>query len=77
MAHVNFKPVCECGYIFKKFMYTPISSETLIDGEREFVGIRYHDECFHGLRCPNCGEYITGFVMPRPNKDGELIYEEE
>lgn len=35
MAYVSFKPVCNCGYIFKNFIYTPPQREELMDVERE------------------------------------------
>lgn len=76
MAYINFKPVCECGHIFKNFIYTPPQQENLIDAEREFVGIRRCDDCFHGLYCPNCGERITDFSIPVFTRDGEIIYKE-
>ena len=28
MAYINFKPVCECGHIFKNFIYTPPQQES-------------------------------------------------
>ena len=77
MAYVNFKPVCECGYIFKNFIYTPPQPGELIDAEREFIGLRRHDDCFLPRYCPNCGERITDFTIPVFTLDGKIIYEEE
>ena len=77
MAYVNFKPVCEFGYIFKKFIYTTPQREELIDAEREFIGLRQCVHCFLPSYCPNCGERITDFTIPVFTRDGEIIYEEE
>ena len=77
MAYVNFKPVCECGYVFKNFIYTPPQREELMDAEREFIGLRRCDDCFLPRHCPNCGERITDFTIPVFTGDGKIIYEEE
>ncbi len=69
MAYVRFKPVCNCGYIFKNFIYTL--------QEREFIGLRRYDDCFLPCRCPNCGERITDFSIPVVTGNGEIIYKEE
>lgn len=69
MAYVNFKPVCNCGYIFKNFIYTP--------PEREFIGLRRRDEWFLPCRCPNCGERITDFTIPVFTRKGQIVYKEE
>ena len=76
MAHVSFKPVCNCGYIFKGFIYTPPQQEVRMDAERVFVGLRRYDDCFLPRYCPNCGEIITGFSLPAHTRDGEIIYKE-
>ncbi len=77
MAYVNFKPVCECGYIFKNFIYTPPQREELMDADRRFAGPRRCDDCFLPRHCPNCGERITEFTIPVFTRDGEIIYKEE
>ena len=77
MAYVNFKPVCNCGYIFKNFIYTPPQREERMDAEREFIGLRRSDDRFLPRRCPNCGECITDFTIPVFTRDGEIIYKEE
>ena len=46
MTYVNFKPVCNCGYIFKGFIYTPPQREVRMDAERGLVGLRRYDVCF-------------------------------
>lgn len=77
MAYVNFKPVCECGYIFKNFIYTPPQREEIMDAERGFiVPIRYGD-CFLPRNCPNCGKCITDLTIPVFTGDGQIIYKEE
>lgn len=75
MACVNFKPVCGCGYIFKEFIYTPPQPEEIIYADQKLYVPNY-DECFHSLRCPKCGEYITNFTIPVFNRNGEIIYKE-
>ena len=77
MAYVNFKPVCNCGYIFKNFIYTPPQREELMDADRMFAGPRRCDDCFLPRYCPNCGERITEFTIPVFTRDGEIIYKEE
>lgn len=77
MAYVNFKPVCECGYIFKNFIYTQPQREEIMDAEREFIGLRRRDDCFLPRHCPNCGERITNFTIPVFTRKGEIIYKEE
>lgn len=77
MAYVNFKPVCECGYVFKDFIYTPPQREEIMDAEREFIGLRRCDDCFLPHHCPNCGERITDFTIPVFTREGEIIYKEE
>lgn len=78
MAYVNFKPVCNCGYIFKNFIYTPPQREELMDAEREFIGLRRrYGDCFLPCRCPNCGELITDFTIPVFTRDGKIMYKEE
>lgn len=69
MAYVRFKPVCNCGYIFEEFTYTP--------PQREIIGvIERCDDCFLPRHCPNCGERITNFSIPVFTRDGEIIYKE-
>lgn len=77
MAYVNFKPVCECGYVFKDFIYTPPQREEIIDAEREFIGLRRCYDCFLPRHCPNCGERITDFTIPVFTREGQIIYKEE
>ncbi len=77
MAYVNFKPVCNCGYIFKNFIYTPPQREELMNVEREFIGLGRHGEWFLPCRCPNCGERITDFTIPVFTRKGQIVYKEE
>lgn len=77
MAYVNFKPVCECGYVFKEFTYTPPQREEFMDAERELIGLRRYGDCFLPRHCPNCGECITDFTIPVFTRDGEIMYKEE
>ena len=77
MAYVNFKPVCECGYVFKEFTYTLQQREENVDAEREFIGLRRWEDRFLPCHCPNCGERITDFTIPVFTGDGEVIYKEE
>lgn len=78
MAYVRFKSVCNCGYIFKDFIYIPPRREELMNEEREIIGIiRRCDDCFLPRHCPNCGERITNFSIPVFTCDDEIIYKEE
>lgn len=79
---VNFKPVCECGYIFKHikfdFKQKPQIRVYAADDETNDT---------HELRCllqynidpeicPNCGKVIRGFKIPVIRGD-ELVYNED
>lgn len=77
MAYVSFKPVCNCGYIFKEFTYTPPQREERMGAAREFIRLRRYDDCFLPRYCPNCDEPITNFSIPVFTRDGEIIYKEE
>ena len=77
MAYVNFKPVCNCGYIFKNFIYTQSQREELMNAEREFIGLRRRDEWFLPCRCLNCGERITDFTIPVFTRKRQIVYKEE
>lgn len=57
MAIVTFKPVCECGYMFKSFKYKPQDNRTN-------NGIYRISSCFEPCVCPKCGKYIESFVIP-------------
>lgn len=76
MAYVRFKPVCNCGYIFKEFTYTLPQREERMGAAREFIRLRLYDDCFLPRYCPNCGERITNFSIPVFTRDGEIIYKE-
>lgn len=77
MAYVNFKPVCNCGYIFKNFTYIPPQREELMNAEQEIIGvIEGCDNYFLPRNCPNCGERITNFSIPIFTRNGEIIYRE-
>lgn len=78
MAYVRFKPVCNCGYIFKDFTYTAPHLEQPIDAEREIIGlIGRCDDCFRPRHCPNCGERITNFSIPVFPRVGRIVYKEK
>lgn len=77
MAYVRFKPVCNCGYIFEDFIYTPSQKEVRMDAEREIIGvIERCADCFLPRHCPNCGERITNLSIPVFPRVGEIIYKE-
>lgn len=77
MAYVRFKPVCNCGYIFKEFTYTAPHLEQPMDAEQQVIRIIRYDDCFLPRHCPNCGERIINFSIPLFTRDGEIIYKEE
>lgn len=78
MAYVRFKPVCNCGYIFKNFTYTSPLREECMDAEREIIGlIIRRDDCFTPRHCPNCGERITNFSIPVFPCVGRIVYKEK
>lgn len=78
MAYVRFKPVCNCGYIFENFTYTPSQRGDLMNAKQKIVGfIRQCDDCLAPRHCPNCGERITNFSIPVFTRDGEIIYKED
>ena len=77
MAYVNFKPVCECGYVFKEFIHTPSQREETMDAELEFNDLRLCNNYFLPRYCPNCNERITDFTIPVFTREGEIIYKEE
>lgn len=68
MAIVTFKPVCECGYMFKTFKYTPQYNRPHNDIYKRF-------QCFEPCICPKCGKYIEGFVIPI-SVNGTVDFEE-
>lgn len=82
MAIVTFKPVCECGYIFRHFEYDfnpkPPIKVYAADNETNDT----HKLCCllqHNIDpeiCPNCGKVIRGFKIPVIRGD-ELVYNEE
>ena len=68
MAMVTFKPVCECGYMFKSFKYNP-------QGNTTHGGIYRIHSCFEPCVCPKCGKYIEGFIIPI-SSNGNVDFEE-
>lgn len=68
MATVTFKPVCECGYMFKSFKYKPQENRNHNSIYRMLL-------CFEPCVCPKCGEYIEDFIIPISSK-GEINFEE-
>lgn len=77
MAKVTFKPVCECGHIFKKFRYIPTRCAESVDREQELIRIGSYTDYFNGLCCPKCGDPITDFTIPVFTRDGKIVYTEE
>lgn len=75
MVTVKFKPVCECGYIFKSFKYDPDFNEYEL---RRNVRSPYliNDFHFEPEYCPNCGQRIYNFTIPVLRRDGKITYEE-
>lgn len=68
MAIITFKPVCECGYMFKSFKYKQQDS-------RNNNGIYKMFSCFEPCTCPNCGKHIESFIIPI-SSDGTIDFKE-
>lgn len=68
MATITFKPVCECGYMFKSFKYKS-------QGNRIDNGIYKMSSCFEPCACPKCGKCIESFIIPF-SSDGTIDFEE-
>lgn len=78
MAYVNFKPVCDCGYIFKNFTYILPQREEPMNVEREIIKIiEGCDNYFLPHNCSNCGERITNFSISAFTRNGKIIYNKE
>ena len=69
MATVTFKPVCECGYMFKTFKYKP-------QDNRNHNGIYSLFSCFEPCVCPKCGRYIENFIIPI-SREGIINFEDK
>lgn len=82
MAVVTFKPVCECGYIFKHFEYDynpkpPIKVYAADAEEGDIHKEHYiHQSAISPERCPKCGRLIKAFKIP-DTRGIKLIYNEE
>lgn len=82
MAIVTFKPVCECGHIFKhiKFDFKQ-KPQIMVYAADDETNDTHKLRCL--LRdnidpeiCPNCGNVIRGFKIPVIRGD-ELVYNED
>ena len=79
---VNFKPVCECGHIFKHFEYSfrvKELEEIYPDVAKEWnIHQRYYirQSAISPQTCPNCGQVIEAFTIP-DTRGSEIIYDEE
>ncbi len=69
MATVTFKPVCECGYMFKSFKFKP-------QGNRKCDSIYKMLSCFEPCVCPKCGRYIESFIIPI-SSNGTVNFEDK
>lgn len=72
-CNLIFKPVCECGYIFKNisFKYQPELPRKSTD-----MITLFGTSGFQPCSCPKCGRMIDGFILPMCSLD-EWEYDEK
>ena len=75
MATVKFKPICECGYIFRLFEYRPERTE-YAEREHALYGLLKEDY-FEPEYCPNCGKRITNFTIPVFYQGGRISFKDD
>ena len=61
---VKMKPICDCGYEFKKLACVPIKDEN-----DKITGCTFYPNI-----CPNCYEIIETIQLSVPDKDGNFSY---
>lgn len=75
MVTVKFKPVCECGYIFKSFEYDPDFNEYEL-GRKIRTSYMMEGSHYEPEYCPKCGQRICNFTIPVFYQNGKITYKE-
>lgn len=60
-APIEFRPVCSiCNHIIE----SEINGEFMEVGRDDIPGMAYMEFVITPDRCPNCGTYFTGIIIP-------------
>ena len=70
---IKMKPVCDCGYVFRKFAcVTKVSETNSGDNTPKAVDITFYPNM-----CPNCCEIIDSLHITVPDNTGNFTYNEQ